>query len=360
MDNLSFLVLIIIILLVFYIFFIDTKSKQNIKEKIKEYNKEYLQKNNNQKVKKESTDKYLDKIIGVPVKNNNRTNKKEKEINVTTKNYLIDETNVLPYFIEMQFHNDYKDVITAFDKMTEFGGRPVFNRSSQPVDYISMNKMDGYKLLFPFVSELNSVLINKIKDVVDLENGWNNIQENPTVENGWEKQQKKLGLPGSIYDKGAGKSKVQIITVDKVDRFETDTQIKYDVYAIIQKDNSLDQMVIRISLLMDRRDLNEDRNFFKDDKTVDLNIHLESIFIVGFMTSHSYGSQNKNTRQDFYTFENIEKNGMMDQEEIIKQLKKKYLDYQIEANGLTTQISPQDGNNLAIERLTTKTPIYPQ
>jgi hypothetical protein len=244
--------------------------------------------------------------------------------------------------------------------MAEFGGRAVFNRSNLPTEYIPMDKTDGYKLISPFISELNSVLINKIKDVVDIENGWNNIQENPTVENGWDKQQKKLGLPGNIYDKGATKSKVQIIPVDKVDRFETDTQIKYDIYAIIQKDNSLDQMVIRLSLLMDRRDLNQDRNFFRDDKTTDLNIHLESIFIIGFMTSHSYGSQNKNTRQDFYTFENIEKNGMMDQEEIIKQLKKKYLDYQIEANGLTTQISPQDGNNLAIQRLTTKTPIYPQ
>ena len=353
MDNLSFLVLIIIILLVIYIFFFDSKSKQNNKSKTKEYKREYLQTKNNQNIKKQSSNKYLDKIFGVLVNNN-------MKINVTNKNYLINESNVLPYFIEMQFHNDYKDVITAFDKMTEIGGRAVFNRSNQPVNYIPMDKADGYKLIYPFISELNSVLINKIKDVVDLENGWNNIQENPNVESGWDKQQKKLGLPTNIYDKGASKSKVNIITVDKVDRFETDVQIKYDIYSIIQKENSLDQMVIRLSLLMDRRDLNEDRNFFRDDKTVDLNVHLESVFIIGFMTSHSYGSQNKNTRQDFYTFENIEKDGMMDQEEIIKQLKKKYLDYQIEANGLTTQISPQDGNNLAIERLTTKTPIYPQ
>jgi len=258
----------------------------------------------------------------------------------------------------MQFHNDYKDVITAFDIICE-SGRPVFNRSSEPVKYKPLENSQGAQMIEVFMSQLNTVMKDKIKDVVSMENGFNNIQENPSVESGWEKQMKKLGIPSNIYDKGTKKAVIRLIKVDKVDMFETDSQIKYDIYCIIQKDGSYDQMVIKVGFVMDRNDMNEDRNFFNDDKTVDLNVHVENIFVVGYMTNHSYGSQNKNIRQDFYTFENIEKDGMMDDAEVIKQLKKKYLDYQIESNGLTVQMSPVSGNNLAIERLSGKTPIGP-
>ncbi len=283
---------------------------------------------------------YLDKLL-------------EYTKNINSTNY-----SVLPYFVEMQFHNDYKDVITAFDIICE-SGRPVFNRSSEPVKFTPLENKQGDQMVEVFINQLNIVMKDKIKDIVSMENGWQNIQENPSVESGWEKQMKKLGVPSNIYDKGTKKAVIRLIKVDKVDMFETDSQIKYDIYCIIQKDGSYDQMVIKVGFIMDRNDMNEDRNFFNDNNTVDLNVHVESIFVVGYMTNHSYGSQNKNVRQDFYTFENIEKNGMMDDAEVIKQLKKKYLDYQIQSNGLTVQMSPVSGNNLAIERLSGKTPIGP-
>ena len=86
---------------------------------------------------------------------------------------------------------------------------------------------------------------------------------------------------------------------------------------------------------------------------------MEDIFVVGFMTNHSYGSQNVSMRQDFYNFENVEKDNIMDQHEIFRQLRKKYADRQIETNGLTIQFSPETGNNIAIERLKQKHKIYP-
>ena len=350
MDNLSLFILLIIILLVIYIYFsgyhnsfIDSKKNtDDVKKSNEKYTlcqkrkKERMQKNGKYYIHNDDN-KYLDKMI-----NSSQA------------------CEVLPYFVEMQFHNDYKDIITAFDKMTETAGKPLFNRSNEPVKYTPLTVNDGNEFINTFLNELNDVLKNKVTEVADLENGWNNIQDNPNVENGWEKQMKQLGLPTNLYNKGSKKDNVILVRIDKVDKFETDSQIRHDVYCIIQKVNALDQMVVKVSFLMNRHDLNNDRNFFNDDKTVDLNINLESVFIVGFMTDHSYGSENKNTRQDFYTFENIEKDGMMDQDEIIKQLKKKYQNYQIEANGLTTQIDPVTGNNLAIQRLSVKTPIYPQ
>jgi hypothetical protein len=338
MDNLTVFIVIIIILVLFFIF-LSNNSKCNSKKRIEKLSSKFS------KIERQATmgndTSYLDKLLEYTKNFNNSTN-----------------YSVLPYFVEMQFHNDYKDVITAFDIICE-SGRPIFNRSSEPVKFTPLENKQGDQMVELFINQLNTVMKDKIKDIFSMENGWQNIQENPSVESGWEKQMKKLGVPSNIYDKGTKKAVIRLIKIDKVDMFETDSQIKYDIYCIIQKDGSYDQMIIKIGFVMDRNDMNEDRNFFNDDKTVDLNVHVESIFVVGYMTNHSYGSQNKNVRQDFYTFENIEKNGIMDDAEVIKQLKKKYLDYQIESNGLTVQMSPVSGNNLAIERLTGKTPIGP-
>jgi hypothetical protein len=336
MDNLTVFIVIIIILVLFFIFLSNNGKcgKKRTEKLSSKFSKIERQANMG------NDQSYLDKLL-------------EYTKNINSTNY-----SVLPYFVEMQFHNDYKDVITAFDIICE-SGRPVFNRSSEPVKFTPLENKQGDQMVEVFINQLNIVMKDKIKDIVSMENGWQNIQENPSVESGWEKQMKKLGVPSNIYDKGTKKAVIRLIKVDKVDMFETDSQIKYDIYCIIQKDGSYDQMVIKVGFIMDRNDMNEDRNFFNDNNTVDLNVHVESIFVVGYMTNHSYGSQNKNVRQDFYTFENIEKNGMMDDAEVIKQLKKKYLDYQIQSNGLTVQMSPVSGNNLAIERLSGKTPIGP-
>lgn len=332
MDNLSLFILIIIILLLFYIVSGNSCKKREKLSTSKRLNKTSLETN-------KDLDKETDFLLNKMIKNNQN----EK---------------VLPYFVEMQFHNDYKDVITAFDIMVETG-RQIFNRSNLPVSVKELNPSDSGKMADVFITQLNGVIAKRINDFADVENGWKNIQENKQVESGWEKQMKQLGLPDNLYDKGAKKALIKLIRIDKFVLSTTDSQTRYDIFMIIQKENSYDQMVIKVSFVTDREDMNTDRNFFKDDMTVDLNVHIEDIFVIGFMTNHSYGSQNVSMRQDFYTFDNVEKDGMMDQEEIIKQLKKKYMQYQIESNGLTIQMDPKSGNNLAIERLQQKTPIGP-
>jgi hypothetical protein len=341
MDNLSLFILIIIILLLFYI--ISGSSSKKSEKLSSDKKSNTLNKKFNEELEEEiyqDSDYFLNKLI-----KNNKTNNKTNGL-------------VLPYFVEMQFHNDYKDVITAFDLMIETG-RQIFNRSNLPVTVKELNSNDATKMADVFITQLNEVISQKLNDFADVDNGWKNIQENKQIESGWEKQMTQLGLPDNLYDKGAKKALIKLIRIDKFVMSTTDSQTRYDIFMIVQKENSYDQMVIKVSFVTDREDMNNDRNFFKDDMTVDLNVHIEDLFVIGFMTNHSYGSQNVSMRQDFYTFDNVEKDGMMDQDEIIKQLKKKYMQYQIESNGLTIQMDPQSGNNIAIERLQQKMPIGP-
>ena len=286
---------------------------------------------------------YLDDIVNNGIDNQDYSKKKHLY-------------RVHPYFVEMQFHNDYRDVITAFDCIVETG-RPLFNRSNQPVQAVTIKKSEVKNLLRTFVKTLNKNIKNNIKNEANLDYGWKNVMPNKTVESGWEKQMTSLGLPSDIYGKNAKKSSVRIIRIDKVDKFETDSQVRIDVYMIMQKLNISDQMVVKVSFVMDKDDMNADRNFFKNNEEVDLNVHLEQVSIIGYLTDQSYGS----TRNyfDFYSFENVEKDNIMDQHEIFRQLRKKYADRQIETNGLTIQFSPETGNNIAIERLKQKNKIYP-
>jgi hypothetical protein len=282
---------------------------------------------------------YLDEIL-----NNNDVSKTNK---VSTKTKINEINEIKPYFIDKQFHEDYRDTITAFDHLLEYD-KPKFNKACLPVTYTEVNKSEIKLLLKSFLKMLNNEIQNNVHNYVTVDDGFQNSMPNPTVKSGWEKQLENLGLPGDLF-KSKLKSKVKIIKVDKVEKVESESQVKYSVFMIIQKLNVSDQMVVKISFVLDSVDLNVDRDFFKNDAPIDLNVTLDNVSVIGYMSNLSFGVNNERT--DFYTFEKTEKSNMLDQKEIFKQLKKKYEQRAIEANGLTINVPPAKINDLAESRL---------
>lgn len=288
---------------------------------------------------------YLDELLVndfVREKKNQTTLYKNK-----IKNDKVDGI-IKPYFIDKQFHEDYRDTITAFDHLLEYD-KPKFNKVCLPVSYNEVNKTEVKGLLKSFLHMLNNEITNNVSNYVTVDDGFQNSMPNPTVKSGWERQLENLGLPGDLF-KQKLKSKIKIIKVDKVEKVESDSQVKYTVFMIIQKLNVSDQMVVKISFVLDRTDLNVDRDFFKkNSNNIDLNVTLDDVFVIGYMSNFSFGVNNNRT--DFYTFEKTENTNILDQKEILKQLKKKYNDRAIESNGLTIDIAPKQINELAQTRL---------
>jgi hypothetical protein len=276
-------------------------------------------------------------------KENKKINKYNRKVNNGTNN------EVKPYFIDKQFHEDYRDTVTAFDHLLEYD-KPKFNKACLPVSYSVVDKTEVKQLLKSFLRMLNNEITKNVHNYVTVDDGFQNSMPNPTVKSGWERQLENLGLPGDLF-KQKLKSKIKIIKVDKVEKVESDSQVKYTVFMIIQKLNVSDQMVVKISFVLDRIDLNVDRDFFKKDSSnqIDLNVTLDDVFVIGYMSNFSFGVNNERT--DFYTFEKTEETNMLDQKEIFKQLKKKYNDRAIESNGLTIDIAPKQINELAETRL---------
>jgi hypothetical protein len=223
-------------------------------------------------------------------------------------------------FVEAQFHNDYRDTITAFNNIAP-SQKQVFNIANVPATFSNPNPVEVRKLVRDFLKELNKNLYTEVPDYRTPSSGWDEPLEDPKCESGWDKSMKSLGLPKSIYPDPAKKAKVKLVKLDHVEKYETEDEIKYACFLFLKKPNVEDILVIKVSFVLDKRNINEDRLFFSE-RITETRVILEEIFILGYMTERGVGRSN-HPRDKFYNFYDLEKDGIMDDKAILKQLNKK-------------------------------------
>jgi len=297
---------------------------------------------------------YLDDIFDqMETKKINNQQLNNKKI---TNQQLNNQQLIKPYFVDMRVHNDYRDTITSFNDIAP-DQRPIFNRSVLPVKQIDVNPKEVKSLVKAFIKRVNDTVKYIITDELKANSGWDELSPEKKEQDGWKKQMRDLGLPDDLYLSPAKRAKVKLIKIDQVQKFATEEQLNYIVYMILQKKNAQDQMIVKVSYIMNNIDMNTDRQFNKDGYEVNLDVKIEEIAIIGFLTDHQYGDTTN--RKDFYQFENIEKDDMMDPELILQQLKDKYKQRQIETDGFNLQIAPQKLNDQAIFRLSSERPLLP-
>jgi hypothetical protein len=349
MKTIDILIIIVIIILLGVFLTCNSSSKASLKSSGSESYKD-TSKTQTYADDDENYD-YLDKIINSKTKpdsdiydtphNNYNSNF------IYNSNYNGAATPVIdsipnPYFVSNQFHTEYKDVLTAFDMIVP-SNKPLFNRSMLATSYTVVPATEVAVMIKTFIKTLNKTIKFDITDYENVNHGWKTKMPDYVCESGWERQMKVIGLPPNLYDTKLVRSKVRLIKVDKVDKFATDSEIQYQIYMLIQKITSEDQLVIKVNFVLPNIDYS---NFIGR-----IDLQIENIYVVGFLTAHSYGSTAQ--RSDFYSFENIEKDNIVDPKSIIEQLNKKYTQRKIKSNDLTIQYDPQTENKLAIYNLTT-------
>ena len=180
-----------------------------------------------------------------------------------------------------------------------------------------------------FIKETNKVLDKNVPNNYTTRD-WKNGLAEKDFKSGWEKQQEKLGLPRSIHNTPAEKENIMLIKVDHSEKFETEDEIRYVVYLIVKKPSVNDQMVIRVSFQVDRQDINIDREFFDKSKSeYHTLIKIEEVFIMGYMTKHSFGK--KSIKEKYYNFNGITDGRIFNQREIMEQINKKRKQYELES-----------------------------
>jgi hypothetical protein len=241
-------------------------------------------------------------------------------------------------FVEAQFHTDYRDTITAFNNIAP-AQKQIFNIANLPVQFSNPEQHEVKKLISDFMTELNKNIINEVPDYRNVNSGWDEAVEDPHKESGWDRNMEALGLPKSLYPDPAKKSKVKLLKIDHVEKYESEDEIKYSVYLFLKKNKVEDVLVIKVSFVLDKRIVNEDRTFFNQNNN-ETHIVLEEIFMIGYMTERGVGRTN-DFRDKFYNFNDLEKDGILDDNEIIRQLNHKLAERHKETQRFNDTLEPQ-------------------
>jgi len=247
-----------------------------------------------------------------------------KYVDIITKSKS--KHNINPYFEEMQFHTDYRDTLNAFNLIVP-NQKQLFNRSDLPLtNTCSPPISEVNKLIANFIREINKMIKNHVSDELNMQNGWQDDMPQKKFNDGFGNEMLELGLPQSIYIEPRPKAFIKLIKVDHTEKYETSDEIRYVVFLIIQKKNTKDQMVVKVSFVIDRSDLNLEREFFSKDKNnYETVVKIEEISVIGFLTNNSFGT--KSSRDKYYNFDKIDDGKMFRDDDIIHMLndkKKKY------------------------------------
>lgn len=321
MKNIRILDILLLILITYilYLWYKSSKFQSNTNEKFNINNKKSIKnKFNNFNDMFDLTDNLNQSIFD---HTKNKHNKKNNN-----------NHNQQPYFMEIQFHNDYRDTITAFNDIAP-SQKEIFNQCDLPVNYTNPPYEEVNDLINEFIKQLNEIIKYNIPEYRHSNSGWDEPLIEMKEKSGWDKQQEELGLPKSLYSDPAKKSLVKLIKIDEVQKLVTELETKYICTIIIQKYNVDDQMIVKISFVKNNKNINEDRDFFKDigadsdcetiiSQNSEINFVIEQIFIVGFLTKE--GIQKGNHRDNFYHFKGLETNNITDNKTIVKELIKKY------------------------------------
>ena len=231
-----------------------------------------------------------------------------------------------PEFIEIQFNDDYRDALTAFNNIAP-SQKQIFNIANLPVKFTNAQTNEIKQIVNDFIYELNRNIKEEVSDFRNNNTGWDELAQDKQEKSGWDKAMQDLGLPKSLYKDPAKKGVIRLIKIDHVEKYESEDEIKYATYLILKKKNVEDQMVIKVSFVLDKKLLNDERVVFmvdsdKSNNSVKLSAVIEEIYTLGFMVRQGIGRSNQ-PRDKFYNFKSLEKDGILDQDAIISELNMK-------------------------------------
>lgn len=261
--------------------------------------------------------------------------------------------NVNIEFINVQYHQDYNDTITAINNLTP--QKELFNLSFLPVKETVPEPGTVTELVNLFMTKMNNEVKSNVSEFLHVNSGWGDMGKRKRIKSGFEEQMEELGLPGNLYNEPASKSAISLISIDKAEQYTTDTQIRFTVYLIVQKHNVKDQMVLKVQFFMERNDEKEDReNFFNKkiyDNMSDLNkknsgdnignqtVIIEQVFTPGYLT----GAATSKTNADrFYDYGKITStDGTIDQAKVLQIMMEKHKERARDLNTFMSNIDDE-------------------
>lgn len=252
---------------------------------------------------------------------NNLKKKYEKTKNINTNNNLIDIFNnnkkmvrclnnlndnvkINPNFVDIKFHNDYRDITTAIKNIIS-PDKHIFNENNDPVETTKiLPTKEINDIVNDFIDLLNKNLNTQVSENRTQNSGWDEDMPQKTVESGWDKIQKSLGLPVSLYNDPAKKGKVNIIKINNVIQQKSCNEIQYKIDLILQKENVEDQMMLNLVII---------QQSIKSNKII-----IKNIDIIGYLSentlvpSQQFQDDYQLDKEQFYIYDDLQKDDITD------------------------------------------------
>jgi hypothetical protein len=202
--------------------------------------------------------------------------------------------------------------------------KQIFNVLNRPLKYSEPSEKEVIDLVSQFIDNLN----NEIKAVPDVRNnntGWDESLPDNKVLSGWEKQRKSLGLETSVHPEPLGKTNVDLVDIRKIQKYEIENEIKYSIVLILEKEEADDQIMIKVSFVVDKTNLVDENNFFVED-SFDVRVFIEDISIEGFFSDYGQDmiKQYELTKSKDAEFKMLENQNIMSDQDIMNELGRQY------------------------------------
>lgn len=327
---------IVLIIIIFYLIFLlikNTMFQKNETEGLK--NESYVP--IREKPYKNDTDVNIGNNVINDVINWDYDDSNSLKTNVT-------KDNINPFMLDIQFHNDYRDTITAFNNIVP-DKIQLFNLANIPLHYSNPPKNEVKELVKQFIDNVNNNLKDQVSTARNYNTGWDEAIPDPNMKSGWTKSQEALGIQSALYHDPAPKNFVKLIDITNIEKYETEDEIKYAISMVLQKYGVDDQIAIKVSLVQDKRPMLDENNFYKNTY-VEMKIVIEDIYILGFLSKYGTNMENidDNEKEKFYMFDKFEKNDVTDPKYILKVLNEKYDQRNKEMNNMTAMLD-EEGQN---------------
>jgi hypothetical protein len=248
------------------------------------------------------------------------------------------------YFVQTQFNDSYRDVMTAFNDIAP-DQKNMFNIQMLPVTTTIFNpdKMppfDCIKLVDLFINNLNKVVM-ELPQSAEILNDFNNYlpltaQLNKYVKNkGINEFYKEIGVNYNLYADTPPNAPVRLVRITKMEKQYTEEQTKYVITFVMKKilKSVHDQIQITVHFVY-KNDENEFEGMFNNIAITNevQPIVIELIFVNGYYSNdfnidvECYSTTkegNNSDSNDFYEFNALKNPTVTQDHYILKELNKK-------------------------------------
>lgn len=296
------------------------------------------------------------------IKSGNKSNlKKNVKFNNIPKNKSNKKLN--KFFMQTQFNDAYRDVMTSLNMICP-DQKIIFNLQSLPVTTVLYDLRKELppsvkKLIDQFIIKLNQS-VKSLPESVDILNTYNNYLpmtanlKKYVQDKGINKFYKDIGVDYNLYADTPPNAPVELIRILGARREFTEAETKYIITIAIKKvlDSVTDQMKITIHYVLKNDPLEADNMFSKTiTPKLTQQVAIEFIFIDGYYTNdynadyECYGNGEKSKKIDnndaddnFFSFDALNKDTMISDNEVITQLNKKLREHEIEMANFNVNI----------------------